>query len=304
MPSILPSYLRAISPLRSGLKPGSASLPALSTTWEGARFDPGHVEQYRSLCHTQGIGDVDVPILYPFAWANPLYMEMLTRSDFPLFLVGSVHARNHIIQHRPLLTSEPFDVQLELCQGRRRPQGFEFDVTMELSVGGEVSWSTLSTFLARTSHIDGEDPGSPLASVVDKIPDGHQQKLGCFSVPSDTGRVFGRFSRDINPIHTSRLLARYLFGFERDLVHGMWALGTSLSILANVQDGAGSHSSLPVDPHLPNRIDCVFKGPCFMEHDVTVWRGADESSFELYSGSNPRPSVLGRWRNVDGGTNF
>ena len=51
------------------------------------------------------------------------------------------------------------------------------------------------------------------------------------------------------------------------------------------------------------RLDVAFKGPMFMEHDVAiVGAGSAEApgdAFEMYSGENERPSVVGRWRNVE-----
>lgn len=58
-----------------------------------------------------------------------------------------------------------------------------------------------------------------------------------------------------------------------------------------------------VDSNLPVRLDVAFKGPMFMERDVAIF-GADGAeapgdAFELYSAGNERPSVVGRWKNVE-----
>ena len=155
-----------------------------------------------------------------------------------------------------------------------------------------MAWVSCSTFLARRKLDEaGCDAESALASSVAKI-EGARRFLGRFPVDAGIGRAFGMLTRDVNPIHMSKWFAR-LFGFERDLVHGLWAIARSLPSL-----GA------EVDPDLPVRLDVAFKGPLYMERDVTVWTAAPGSAddatgaFELYSGSNERPSVVGRWRNV------
>ena len=111
------------------------------------------------------------------------------------------------------------------------------------------------------------------------------QCVGHFSVPANTGRAFAQLTKDHNPIHMSSVLARLLYGFKRDLAHGMWAMARALSLIGGV------------DPKAPVRLDCAFKGPIYMENDARV-----ESSGEcvfVHSGANARPSIVARWRNVD-----
>ena len=223
LPNVLPSYLRASLKPRASLQPG-ASLPRLSASWQDATFDKADVERYRNLCRLPCSNDDNiVPLLYPHAMLGPLHLYLLSHPKFPIGLVGSVHLRNHVVQYFPLSVKEPFCVQLQLSEGRRRPQGFEVDLTQEISVGGRTCWSSVSTFLARQHKCDTADAESPLASSVARIA-GERHRLGSFPIPPETGVAFGHLTKDINPIHMSKFLAR-LFGFERDLIHGLWAVG-------------------------------------------------------------------------------
>lgn len=258
----------------------------MSTTWEGAKFDPVQLRKYRELCHVPS-GD-SVPLLYPHSFLGPLHLQLLARPEFPLQLMGAVHSRNHVVRRRAMSASAPFDVRLEMREhGRRRPQGFEMDLVTELSVEGEVAWESVSTFLVRQKCAE-EDAEHALAAAVAKIA-GEPQRVGEFPVPPNTGKAFGLLTKDINPIHMNRLAARLLFGFERDLAHGMWTAGRTLPFFGEVDLAA------------PVRLDCAFKGPCYMERDVRVL-AADAAqpgrAFEVYSGTNPRPSIVGRLANV------
>lgn len=288
LPNVLPSYLRAVrKPSGATLKAGAA-LPRLSASWKGARFVRAEVEQYRELCHWPRDNEDVVPLLYPHALLGPLHMHLLSHDLFPVGLIGSVHCRNHVVQYRPLRVDEPFDVDMLLSDGRRRPQGYEIDLTQKISVNGAVAWVSCSTFLAR-SKLEDVDAESPLASTIRKL-DGARRQICSFPIPAGTGRAFGLLTKDVNPIHMSKWLAR-LFGFERDLVHGLWAIARALPAL-----------SVDVAPEQPVRLDCAFKGPLYMERDVAAVGAAGDAdaagAFELYSGSNERPSVIGRWRNV------
>ena len=295
LPSVVPSYLRSILPRRGA---GNA-LPVIATSWKGAVLNPGHVAKYRDLCAlspSNGATDADtVPLLYPHTFLGPIHLRLLTHSAFPFGLLGSVHARNHIVQYAPLTTGAPFDVELRLCGGRRRPQGIEFEIETVVSVAGETRWASSSTFLVRR-RFDDEDAEAPLAATVPATAGAGRPRVGQFAVPPDAGRRFGWLTKDVNPIHMSPLAAR-AFGFERDLCHGMWGLSRALPYLTGVDQAS------------PVRIDCAFKGPMYMERDVRVHGDANAApaaaaadakawQFELFSGENPRPSVAGAVRNV------
>ena len=73
----------------------------------------------------------------------------------------------------------------------------------------------------------------------------------------------------------------------------MWALGRTLPVVA-------AHSSRPreADPDAPVCVHAAFKGPVYLGREVRV-RGvavdaAEQGRFEVYSGDNPRPSIVGR----------
>ena len=291
LPSVLPIYLRTLRP-RSGagkIRSG-AQLPNIATSWRGARFDEQHVARYRELCQLPAAAaGSSVPILYPHTFLGPLHLDMLTHEAFPLGLIGSVHLRNHIIQHKPMRADEAFDVRMSIDGGRRRPQGVEIDLSTTLEVDGALAWESVSTFLVRQKAADAADvePESPRAASAANIGcETHARALGAFAIPGNTGKAFGLLTRDINPIHTSFVLAK-LLGFERDLVHGMWGLGRALSFFGSV------------DMARPVRLDCAFKGPMYMERDVRILQAGE--AFEMYSGTNPRPSIVGRVANIGGG---
>jgi acyl dehydratase len=287
LPSVLPHYIRSLVP-RSGLKKG-ASIPPIVATWRGASFDPASVKAYSELC---GVGEVahgEVPLLYPHSFLGPLHLQMVTHAAMPLSMVGSVHSRNHVLQNRPLRVSDAFDVTLRMGGGRHKKQGYEFDLATDIVVGGELVWTSVSAFLVRSSKGDRIDADSVLAASI-RAMEGEGRTVGSFPIPASTGRAFGALTRDINPIHMSAAAAR-LFGFERDLVHGMWGLARALPLLAP-----------SVDARAPVRLDVAFKGPMYMEREVAVRVAAERAqaaaAFEMYSASNPRPVVVGRIANV------
>ena len=69
-----------------------------------------------------------------------------------------------------------------------------------------------------------------------------------------------------------------MFGFKRDVAHGMGVLATALS-------------KLNVD-HYPKVNEVVFKGPLFLENQVKLLQSEKETDrFDIYCGKNNRPSI-------------
>ena len=291
LPPVLPSYLAALLPRASDISSAS-KLPTIRTTWRQATFEKPHVDKYRALCSLSMPSSDDetiVPICYPHSFLGPLHLHVMTHRAFPLGILGCVHLRNHIVQHRPLRVGVPYDIALAFGTGRRRPQGVEVDLLTRIEADGAVVWQSVTPIFIRTRKVrstdpDTIDPESPLAASVGSRIAGNTVPAGDFPVPADTGKAFGWLTKDINPIHMSAHAAR-LFGFQRDLVHGMWALARALPLLTGVDMGASV------------RLDCWFKGPIYMERDVRVVRAG--GAFEMYSGQNPRPSVVGRIANIE-----
>jgi hypothetical protein len=208
---------------------------------------------------------------------------MLTDENFPLKVLGGVHLRNHVIQRQALFLQQRYDAALFFTDARRRPQGLEVDFKTEIRQGSMIVWESVTTFLFRRKF-KVEDIENSRATLLQNLSDPWDK--ASFPVPMLTGKQFGWITKDINPIHMSRYLAK-AFGFERDLCHGMWALSRSLPLLGGV------------DWQKPLRNDVSFKGPLYMERDVTlkVSRGTP-GLFELYSAGNERPCVLGSLKNV------
>lgn len=280
LPQPLPFYVKAVLGRRQ-YKEGQP-LPGTRIEWTNFEFPSAAVQSYARICSWPW-GGQELLLLFPHSYFGPLHLKMLTDDNFPLRVLGGVHLRNHVIQRRPLLLQQRYDATLFFTESRRRPQGLEVDFKTEIRQGSALVWESITTFLFRRKFKaeDAENPRSDqLQNLQDSVP------KASFPVPMLTGKQFGWITKDINPIHMSRYLAK-AFGFERDLCHGMWALSRSLPLVGTV------------DWQKPLRNDVSFKGPLYMERDITVKvsRGTP-GLFELHSAGNERPCVLGSLKNV------
>jgi len=283
-PSFGPIYKKILlGKKRPGFRAG-ASMPKLAARCAGVHIDAANLALYREVCHVKG--GAAVPILYPHVMTGSLHLAIMTHDAFPLSMMGAVHLRNHVLAHRALDPSETFDVYCSLDEHRFAKAGIEMDVSTVLTdKSGQRAWESISTYLVRGKF--GEPSEAPArAQVAEVTPD---QEVAQWFVPAGTGRRYAKVCGDWNPIHISPITAK-LFGFKRDITHGMWAAAVSL---AHLPEAGGTE-----------QCDLLFKGPTFMKSKVRLLQTAVDGGarFDLFCGSNPKPSISGWRRPVPAGT--
>lgn len=276
-------YRRLLLGRRAAYHTGDA-LPHFRATWKGARADEALVRRYCDACSLPYDGHL--PVFYPHILASPIHLDMISRPEFPLSPTGAVHARNHLIQHAPMPVDQPFDVTCELATTRVLKQGLEFEITTTLSAGEKRYWESISANLIRGKHFGDPEAPSDLAEVPPVPEEGFETHT--WEVPRRMGWRYARITGDFNPIHISRILAKFM-GFRRDLIHGMWSAAR-----------CGAHLP-PLPEQFPLQLDVLFKGPVYMEStsSLRLHAGAQDTRFELYCDDNPRPCIRGRAMPVD-----
>lgn len=280
-PAFGPIYRKVLfGKLRPGFRAGD-TMPRLGARCRGVRVNGENLTAYRQVCHIPEAPHL--PPLYPHVMTGSLHLAIMTMDDFPLSMMGAVHLRNHVLEHRRLRADEAFDVACELASHRIAKAGIELDVTTKLTdASGALAWESISTYLVRGKF--GE-PGTPPERA--EVPEGAvEHEVAGWPVPPGTGRRYAKVCGDYNPIHISPITAK-LFGFKRDIAHGMWVAAVSLAKLGDLSGDA------------PVRCDILFKGPTFMNSKVRLLKGGlpEGERFELYCGGNPKPSIVG-WRRM------
>lgn len=274
-PGTLNQYLRALFARGSGQKePGFPSIDALLS---GVRPDAAKVQGYARVCGFSPQNNW-LPVTYPHILAFPLHMELMLHKDFPLPLMGLVHVRNSIQQRRRIRSDETLDIRARLSSGRQTDKGTEFDIVTEVSSGGVIIWTSVSTNLYRRKSSKGA-----AVQKVHAVPETFNSSEN-WTLPDSLGRQYARVSGDSNPIHLHPLAAR-LFGFKRHIAHGMWSKARIAAALEDkFADGAVTLSTdfrLPV--FLPARVEFCYS------RDAE----AGELRFELRSPGGDKVHVRG-----------
>lgn len=143
-------------------------------------------------------------------------MALMMEDGFPFPAMGLVHVRNSITQYRPIAEREQLNIKCYLGNLTQVEKGYEFSIFTVVSTGGERVWASESVNFFRGGgsgvKADKGSRGTP-EPVTDAIE---------WKVPGNTGRRYGAVSGDRNPIHLYPLTAK-LFGFKRQIAHGMWS---------------------------------------------------------------------------------
>jgi acyl dehydratase len=204
--------------------PRGAQLTGRTVTVEDLAIDPANVAAYAAVTGLR-FGDT-VPLTYPFALTFPSVMSLVSGFDFPFAAMGSVHIENHITAHRPIAVADSVGVKVRAENLREHRKGLLVDLVTEVSVGNELAWHQVTTFLHQQRTSLSDEP---------KPPPQKQRKLpppnSILRITPGQIRRYASVSGDHNPIHTSSIGAK-LFGFPTAIAHGMFS---AASVLANIE---------------------------------------------------------------------
>lgn len=257
-----------------GLLPGgpkrSKELPTDELVRPEVVVDPGHLAAYNDVCGFR-LTD-ELPSTYLHVLAFPLQIKMMADPTFPFPMIGGVHLRNVITQHRPVRVDETFALRVHVENLRPHDKGQQYDFISEVTVGDETVWTDVSTYLTRTGGGSEGGKKEQLAAPAPKA---------IWRVPGDIGRRYAEVSGDRNPIHLYGATAK-LFGFPKAIAHGMWTKAHSLaSFEGKLPDGY--------------TIDVRFKLPVLLPAKTafTSWTTDEGYAFELWDARKPKPHLEG-----------
>ncbi len=206
------------------LVPRGNELPSRTVTVDELPIDRDNVAAYAAVTGLR-YGN-NVPLTYPFALTFPALMSLVTGFDFPFAAMGSVHLENHITQFRPIAATDTVGVRVHAENLREHRKGLLVDLVTDVSVGNDVAWHQVTTFLHQQRTSLSDEP---------KPPPQKQPKLppprALLRITPGRIRRYASVGGDHNPIHTNPVAAK-LFGFPTVIAHGMFS---AAAVLANIE---------------------------------------------------------------------
>jgi acyl dehydratase len=222
-PSGLRNMLRAAAGALPVVPRGN-QLPTRTVTVEELPIDHTNVAAYAAVTGLR-YGN-NVPLTYPFALTFPTMMSLVTGFDFPFAAMGSVHLENHITQYRPIAATDTVGVRVHAENLREHRKGLLVDLLTDVSVGNDIAWHQVTTFLHQQRTSLSDEP---------KPPPQKQPKLpppsAVLRITPSRIRRYAVVGGDHNPIHTNPVAAK-LFGFPTVIAHGMFS---AAAVLANIE---------------------------------------------------------------------
>jgi hypothetical protein len=221
------------SGLRNMLRAAAGALPVVprpdklsnrTVTVEELPIDHTNVAAYAAVTSLQ-YGN-NVPLTYPFALTFPSIMSLVSGFDFPFSAMGSVHTENRITQHRPIAVTDTVSVHVHAENLREHRKGLLVDLLTDVSVGNELAWHQVTTFLHQQRTSLSDEPKPPPKKEPKLPPPPTVLRIS----PSQIRR-YAVVGGDLNPIHTSGVAAK-LFGFPTSIAHGMFS---AAAVLANIE---------------------------------------------------------------------
>lgn len=292
-PGLGGSYARALLSTVPSITARGDGAPDHELALEGVTVDRDHLAAYDRVCGFR-LSD-ELPATYVHVLAFPLALRLMTERDFPLPIVGLVHIENRIVQGRPVSASEELALRVRAERLRPHEKGTQIDLVGEATVGEEVVWRGVSTYLRRGAGSDsgdgdgsaggeapaGDSPQTGLGEPPDERPAPDPRVAATIRVPDDIGRRYAAVAGDRNPIHLHSLTAR-LFGFPRAIAHGMWVKARALAMLEGRLHG-------PID------VQVRFKKPLLLPAKVKLASAYDDGRFALgvYSAKDGSPHLTG-----------
>jgi acyl dehydratase len=276
-PAIAPAYLKILLARKPAFATGG--VPRIEAVLDRFAVDRRHLARYRRVCGDRE--SAELPITYPHVLATPVHLAMIACEAFPVSLLGVVHTRNRIVQHRPLHVDDTGQIHAWLEGYRDTIRGQELDLQTEVRIRGTTVWSETSTFLARRPHRSASPRREAGLPNVD-LPPRQDVTTSTFIVAPGIGRQYARVSGDFNPIHIADIAARF-FGFKRAIAHGMWSLARCAAEL-----GGPAFSR-------PCTLDVAFKRPIAFCARIVLesWMADQRVGFSLRDSQADRGHLLG-----------
>lgn len=251
-------------------------IPNLSIAWPGVCISPKHLQAFCRICDIPI--DFPMPFLYPFTFAYPCMLRLVSQSVFPFSMFKMLHVRSQTTVYRPMSENDLLNITCTTSDQRQLIKGIEFDLQTCIRVHRETVWENTSTFFVRKKADVKESAFKPrrLTNI------DHAEIIDKWYLPAKDRFGFARISGDSNGIHYSKRYAKML-GFQRDYAQPLRVAAKCIETLPRSMD------------HELIRLHLHYKGPVYYNNELTLkYQETEEGQrFDLFCEGNRKPCIRG-----------
>ena len=241
------AYPKVIQGLIFKKPKGEKVLPQVEYVVDSFKVDQKHLKAYNAVTGFKNNGYI--PAMYLAVLSQSLQMHMMTSEAFPFAILGLVHIRNVVKQHRKIGVNEQLTLSCQFGELKPHDKGVQFDFITTAKVGNDVVMEGTTTYLSmQKTTTTGTEKTKEAES---KVPAFELQ--ASWNVSENTGRRYAKTSGDFNLIHIHALTAK-AFGFKQAIAHGMWSKARALASL-NLPEAYEADVAFKLPMYLPSTVD-------------------------------------------------
>ena len=286
-PSTLLSLAKLAIP-RGKSRSSSLHIPEHGLRLKSIPLDQALLSRYREVCEIEASSGV--PVLFPQVLVSALQLALLSDRKFPLSLLGAIHRRNNITQYQKIDPYQSVDLEVKLGSKRVLEKGMEIDVLNTVEQSGVRVWESITTIYVRGVFSGAAEPAAESTTDMKNLQRESLEPVAQWHLSRHKGKQYARITGDFNPIHISKMAAK-LFGFERDLIHGLCVFATALDRVEETSVKTMNHILEAGNTKIQVAVE--FKGPNYLDSDLGLYSQVDEEGtrMDLYCADNERPTL-------------
>ncbi len=257
-------------------------MPDIAISWPNVSISDKHLKAFCRICGSR-VSDsrksFNVPFLYPFTFAYPCMLRLVSQPSFPFSMFKMLHVRSETTGYRHIENDDVLEISCATSDQRVLSKGIEFDMKTIVMAGREKVWENTSTFFVRKkTEVEELSYHPPRLMNMD-----HPETIGKWHLPAKDRFRFAKISGDSNGIHYNKWYAKML-GFKRDYAQPLRVAAKCMEYLP-----------LPINNETI-RLNLHYKGPVYYDKELILKYQEKESGhrFDLFCEENPRPCISGR----------
>ena len=212
---------KALYTLRKRVKIGDTDI-VLNHTFTNVLLD-----QERLANYTEFFEYTDFPLTYLYILAQRAQLALMLQKEFTIPIPGMIHLTNNLELVSPVSPSDSFNIVVNGLVPTKEFGSLHPSFKVEFFQNDKLVVFCESGYLVKRKNPNREKK-KPRTESKQMEPDLSTSVLTDeWGLPSNMGKQYAKVSGDNNPIHKSKLFARFA-GFKHPIIHGWYSVSRAV----------------------------------------------------------------------------